>query len=189
MYPNKNIILASNSPRRQEFLKLLHIPFQIKVFEVEEIYPNHLKGVEITEFLANLKAENYKEQLEIDEILITSDTIVWLDNEAIGKPKNHQNAIEILQKLSGKTHDVITSFVLKSIDKSEVFSEITNVTFKELSLDEIEFYINEYKPFDKAGSYGIQDWIGLIGITNLNGSYTNVVGLPTHLLYEKLKNF
>lgn len=189
MYNPKKIILASNSPRRQEYLKLLHIPFEIKVFEVEEIYPNELKDKEITEFLALLKANNFKDKLNDDEILITSDTIVWLENEAIGKPKDFENAVEILQKLSGKTHEVITSFVLKSNAKIEIYSEVTEVTFRELSLLEIEFYIKEYKPFDKAGSYGIQDWIGLIGITNINGSYSNVVGLPTHLLYEKLKNF
>lgn len=189
MFPTKKIILASSSPRRQEFLKQLNFEFEIKTFDVEEIYPDELKASEITEFLSILKAKPFEGNLNQNEIVITSDTIVWLDDKAIGKPKNSENAIEMLQELSGKTHQVITSFALTSFDKQEVYTEKTEVTFGQLTLQEIEFYINQYHPMDKAGSYGIQDWIGLIAITNISGSYTNVVGLPTHLLYQKLINF
>jgi septum formation protein len=189
MLSSKKIILASNSPRRQEFLKQLHIDYEIKTFDVEEIYPKDLKAEEITNFLSLLKAKPFENLLNDNEILITSDTIVWLDNHAIGKPKNNEDAIQMLQQLSGKTHEVITSFALKSNLKTEVYFEKTNVTFKTITIEEITFYINEYHPLDKAGSYGIQDWIGLIGISHISGSYSNVVGLPTHLLYEKLKSF
>lgn len=189
MLQDKKIILASNSPRRQEFLRQLEIDHEIKTFEVEEIYPEHLLAEEITNYLSLLKAKPFENILNEGEILITSDTIVWLDNQAIGKPKDSEDAVKMLQNLSGKTHQVITSFALSSNHKTEVFFEKTEVTFKELSFEEISYYINEFQPFDKAGSYGIQDWIGLIGITNISGSYTNVVGLPTHLLYEKLKTF
>ncbi|MFY7811358.1 MAG: Maf family nucleotide pyrophosphatase [Flavobacterium sp.] len=188
LFPKK-IILASNSPRRQEFLKQLQIVHEIKTFEVEEIYPEHLMAEEITNYLSLLKAKPFDHILKDDEILITSDTIVWLDNQALGKPLDIEDAIKMLQKLSGKTHQVITSFALKSNQKTEVYFEKTMVTFRELTLDEITFYINEFKPLDKAGSYGIQDWIGLVGISQISGSYTNVVGLPTSLLYEKLKSF
>jgi len=189
MLQGKKIILASNSPRRQEFLRQLEIAHEIKTFEVDEIYPEHLLAEEITNYLSLLKAKPFEDILKEDEILITSDTIVWLDNQAIGKPNNIENAIEMLQKLSGKTHQVFTSFAITSNQKTEVYFEKTEVTFKKLTLEEIIYYINEFQPLDKAGSYGIQDWIGLIGITNISGSYTNVVGLPTHLLYEKLKTF
>lgn len=188
-FKNHKIILASGSPRRQQFLKELEIDFEIKLKEIEEIYPDHLKAEEITNFLAKLKASAFENELQDNEVLITSDTIVWLDNKALGKPIDASHALRMLTKMSGKTHKVITSVCLKSIKKEVVFHDETLVTFTDLSLDEIEFYLKNYKPFDKAGSYGIQEWIGLVAIEKIEGSYANVVGLPTHKLYKELMNF
>jgi septum formation protein len=180
------IILASGSPRRQQFLKELDVDFEIQLKDIEEIYPEHLQAEEITNFLAKLKASAFAADLEENDILITSDTIVWLNNKALGKPKDYDDAFEMLTEMSGTTHKVITSVCLKTIDKEVVFYEETLVTFTELSSEEIKYYLNNYKPFDKAGSYGIQEWIGLVAITKIEGSYANVVGLPTHRLYEEM---
>ena len=188
-FKNHKIILASGSPRRQQFLKELELDFEIKLKEIEEIYPDHLKAEEITNFLAKLKASAFENELQDNEVLITSDTIVWLDNKALGKPIDASHAVKMLTEMSGKTHKVITSVCLKSIKKEVVFHDETLVTFTDLSLDEIEFYLKNYKPFDKAGSYGIQEWIGLVAIEKIEGSYANVVGLPTHKLYKELINF
>ncbi len=186
---NKNLILASGSPRRQQFLKDLGLKFSIQLKEVEEIYPSDLKGSEITDFLAKLKAEPFVGELNNKDILITSDTIVWLDQKAIGKPKNKEQAKEMLFLLSGKTHEVISSICLSSKNKQKIFSDITQVKFKELSTEEIDYYIDKYKPFDKAGSYGIQEWIGFIGIERIEGSYFNVMGFPVHKFYKEIMNF
>jgi septum formation protein len=186
---HKNIILASGSPRRQHFFKDMGIPFSIQLNEIEEVYPNHLKAQEITNYLAALKAEAFEGKLQENDILVTSDTIVWLDGKALGKPKDRIDAIAMLQKLSNQTHEVITSVCLKSIAKIEVFHCITQVTFAELTNEAIHYYLDQYQPFDKAGSYGIQDWIGLIGISKIEGSYTNVVGLPTEMLFKKIMNY
>ena len=186
---NHKIILASGSPRRQQFLKELELDFEIKLKEIEEIYPDHLQAEEITDFLSKLKASAFENELKDNEVLITSDTIVWLDNKALGKPIDASHALRMLTEMSGKTHKVITSVCLKSIKKEVVFHDETLVTFTDLSLDEIEFYLKNYKPFDKAGSYGIQEWIGLVAIEKIQGSYANVVGLPTHKLYKELMNF
>lgn len=183
---HKNIILASGSPRRQQFFKDMDIPFSIQLKEIEEVYPNHLKAEEITNYLAELKAKAFEDLLEENDILVTSDTLVWLDEIALGKPKDATDAFAMLQKLSNQTHEVITSVCLKSMAKTEVFHCITKVTFNFLSENAIYYYLENYEPFDKAGSYGIQDWIGLIGISKIEGSYTNVVGLPTELLFQKL---
>ena len=180
------IILASGSPRRQQFLKELDVDFEIHLKDIEEIYPEHLQAEEITNFLAKLKAAAFVADLEENDILITSDTIVWLNNKALGKPKDYDDAFEMLTEMSGTTHKVITSVCLKTIDKEVVFYEETLVTFTELSSEEIKYYLDNYKPFDKAGSYGIQEWIGLVAITKIEGSYANVVGLPTHRLYEEM---
>ena len=188
-FKNHKIILASGSPRRQQFLKELEIDFEIKLKEIEEIYPDHLKAEEITNFLAKLKASAFENELQDNEVLITSDTIVWLDNKALGKPIDASHAVKMLTEMSGKTHKVITSVCIKSTKKEVVFYDETLVTFTDLSLDEIEFYLKNYKPFDKAGSYGIQEWIGLVAIEKIEGSYANVVGLPTHKLYKELMNF
>ncbi len=188
-FKNHKIILASGSPRRQQFLRELEIDFEIRLKEIEEIYPDHLKAEEITNFLAKLKASAFENELQDNEVLITSDTIVWLDNKALGKPIDASHAVRMLTEMSGKTHKVITSVCIKSTKKEVVFHDETLVTFTDLSLEEIEFYLKNYKPFDKAGSYGIQEWIGLVAIEKIEGSYTNVVGLPTHKLYKELMNF
>ena len=182
---NYNIILASGSPRRQRFFKEMDIDFTIQLKEIEEIYPENLKGVAITDYLSNLKSEAFS-TLNDNDLLITSDTIVWLEGKALGKPKDAKDAFTMLKAMSGKKHEVITSVCLKSNSFQKIINDITIVTFKELSDDEIYYYINNYKPFDKAGAYGIQEWIGFIGIDKIEGSYFNVVGLPVHKLYKEL---
>ena len=184
-----NIILASGSPRRQQFFKEMDLHYTIRLKEIEEIYPEHLKAEEITNFLAELKASAFENELEQNDVLVTSDTIVWLNGKALGKPKDYDNAFTMLQQLANQTHEVITSVCLKSLDKTEVFHCVTKVTFANLSDEAIRYYLDNYQPFDKAGSYGIQDWIGLIGISKIEGSYTNVVGLPTEMLFQKLMNY
>jgi septum formation protein len=184
-FKNKNIILASGSPRRQELFKELGLDFSIQVKAVEENYSPTLKGAEITNYLAELKAAAFTELAEND-IVVTSDTIVWLNEKAIEKPKDKQHAIIMLQELSGKCHEVITSICIKTVTSQKVFYDITKVCFKSLSMEEINFYVENYQPFDKAGAYGIQEWIGFIGVTKIEGSYFNVMGLPVHKLYEEL---
>lgn len=184
-----NIILASGSPRRQQFFKEMDLHYSIRLKEIEEIYPEHLKAEEITNFLAKLKASAFENELEENDVLVTSDTIVWLNGKALGKPKDYNDAFQMLQQLANQTHEVITSVCLKSIDKTEVFHCVTKVTFANLTDEAIRYYLDNYKPFDKAGSYGIQDWIGLIGISKIEGSYTNVVGLPTEMLFQKLLTY
>jgi septum formation protein len=186
---HKKIILASGSPRRQQFFKDMDLSYSIRLKEIEEIYPDGLQGAEITNYLAELKANAFEKELDTNELLITSDTIVWLNESALGKPTDADDAFNMLQKLSNKTHEVITSVCIKSIAKTEVFHCSTKVTFGTLSDEAIRYYLDQYQPFDKAGSYGIQDWIGLIGISKIEGSYTNVVGLPTELLYQKLLSY
>lgn len=187
--PNKKIILASGSPRRQQYCKELGLDFSIQLKEVEEIYPDNLTHHQITDFLAELKANAFENELAENEILITSDTIVWHENKALGKPKDYDDAFAMIASMAGKTHEVITSVCIKTSLKSEVFHSITKVTFVNLSKEEIDYYITNYKPFDKAGAYGIQEWIGLIGISKIEGSYPNVVGLPVDKLYAKLKEY
>ena len=186
---SKNLILASGSPRRQELLKSLGVPFEIRIKEIDEVYPKHLKKSEISDYLAQLKSNAFVEELNPRDLLITSDTIVWYHNMALGKPKSKDDAFQMLQKLSGKTHEVITSVCIKSLQKEDIFNCITKVTFKELSSEEIQFYIDNYNPMDKAGAYGIQDWIGQIGITKIEGSYFNVMGFPIHKIYSQLLKF
>ena len=185
-FKNHKIILASGSPRRQQFLKELDLDFEIRLKEIEEIYPNHLQAEEITDFLAKLKANAFENELKDNEILITSDTIVWLKNQALGKPTDASHALKMLTEMSGKTHEVITSVCIKTNQKEIVFHDKTSVSFASLTSQEIEYYLKNYKPFDKAGSYGIQEWIGLVAIEKIEGSYANVVGLPTHKLYSEL---
>ena len=180
-----NIILASKSPRRQQFLKDLGLPFSIQLKEIEEIYPKELQAAAITDYLADLKSKPFTD-LKENDILITSDTIVWLENKALGKPKDTKDAFRILQALSGKKHQVITSVSLKGNNFQTIFNDITNVYFKALTVDEINYYIENHQPFDKAGSYGIQEWIGFIGIESIEGSYFNVMGLPVQKLYKEL---
>lgn len=182
------LILASGSPRRQQFFKDLDLDFEIRLKEIEEIYPPELKAVEITNYLAELKANAFEGELQPNEILITSDTIVWHNNKALGKPKDAQDAFEILKSLSNTTHEVITSVCFKTITKSTLIHEITKVTFNELSDEAILYYIENYKPYDKAGAYGIQEWIGFIGVSKIEGSYANVMGMPTDKVFEYLSN-
>ena len=156
-----NIILASGSPRRQQFFKEMDLHYTIRLKEIEEIYPDHLQAEEITNFLAELKAKAFENELKENDVLVTSDTIVWLNNKALGKLKDYDDAFQMLQQLANKTHEVITSVCLKSIEKTEVFHCVTKVTFSDISDEAIGYYLDNYKPFDKAGSYGIQDWIGL----------------------------
>ncbi|MBF8150911.1 septum formation protein Maf [Winogradskyella sp. F6397] len=181
-----NIILASASPRRHAFLKELQLDFEIQLKPVEEIYPNELKREQITDFLAKLKAEPFLENLQKNDILITSDTIVCLGDKAIEKPKDEADAVNMIKALSNKTHEVVTSICFTQKTEQLIVNTSTKVTFKPLTDDEIHHYVNHYKPLDKAGAYGIQEWIGAIGITSIEGSYNNVVGLPTHLLYKTL---
>ena len=182
------LILASGSPRRQQFFKDLDLDFEIRLKEIEEIFPSELKAEEITNYLAELKASAFEGELNFNEILITSDTIVWHNNKALGKPKDEQDAFEILKSLSDATHEVITSVCFKTNSEKTVMYEVTKVTFCELSDEAIRYYIEKYKPFDKAGAYGIQEWIGFVGVSKIEGSYANVMGMPTDKVYEYLTN-
>ena len=184
-----NIVLGSASPRRKELLSDIILKFSILTTKKKETFLSSLNGEEIAEFLAKQKSKFLSEKLQQNDLLITADTIVSFNNELLNKPKNKKEAFETLSKLSKNTHKVITGVCLKSKNKEIIFSVTTMVTFKELSENEIYHYINKYNPYDKAGAYGIQDWIGKIGINNINGSYTNVVGLPISELYQHLKLF
>ncbi|MFH0866407.1 MAG: Maf-like protein [Bacteroidota bacterium] len=184
-----NVILASQSPRRQMLLKGLDIPFTVKIREVNENFPSHLKREEIAIFLAEKKAAAFNDELEADTLIITADTIVWINDEVLGKPKDFDDAVRIFKKLSGNMHEVITAICLKTKLKNISFFSLTKVTFKELSDEEINYYIKKYKPYDKAGAYGAQEWIGYVAIKHIEGSYFNVMGLPTRLLYEELLKF
>lgn len=180
------IILASGSPRRQQFFKELQLDFEVRLKSVEEVYPPELKASEISDYLAKLKASAFEGSLLPNDILVTSDTVVWYKNESLAKASDDEEAFQMLKKLSGDWHDVITSVSFTTSKEQKTVHHITKVKLAELSDDEIWFYINTYKPFDKAGAYGIQEWIGLIAIEEIKGSYTNVVGLPTHLVYKTL---
>ncbi|WP_299439213.1 Maf-like protein [uncultured Aquimarina sp.] len=180
-----NLILASGSPRRQQFFKDLDLDFTIQLKEVEEIYPDHLNASEISDFLAKLKADEFT-QLKSNDILVTSDTIVWHHSKAIGKPKSIQDAKSMIASLSGETHEVITSVCFKTASTTKIINQTTKVTFKSLTSKEIDYYVDTFSPMDKAGAYGIQEWIGYIGITHIEGSYFNVMGLPVQLVYETL---
>jgi len=185
---NKNIILASGSPRRQQFLKDLNLNFTIQLKEVEEIYPKHLKGKAIVKYLAKLKSRPFV-NLKENDILITADTIVWHEGKMLGKPKTEKDAISMIKSLSGKRHKVYSAVCLKSANKEIVFSDVTKVIFNELSKEEIVYYVKKFKPLDKAGSYGIQEWIGLIGVKKIKGSYFNVMGFPVHKFYKEILKF
>jgi septum formation protein len=186
----RHVILASQSPRRQYLLKELGVDFDIRETHVKEVYPAGLTPAEIAIYLAELKASSFTEvQLDEKTIILTADTIVSLGDEILGKPSNHEEAVVMLQKLSGRKHDVITAVCLKSKNKKHVFHVLSSVCFKELSQDEIDYYIENFQPFDKAGGYGIQEWIGYIGINKVEGSFFNVMGLPMKELYEELLKF
>ncbi|TVZ60002.1 septum formation protein [Flavobacteriaceae bacterium MAR_2010_105] len=185
---NYQIILASGSPRRQQFFKDLGLDFVVRLKPVKEEYPQRLLHFEISDYLAQLKALPFRETLNDNDILITSDTIVWHENKALGKPRDASEAFEMIKSMSGKTHEVITSVCFTTTKFQKTVNATTKVKFKDFSNEEIEYYISNYQPFDKAGAYGIQEWIGQIGITSIEGSYFNVMGLPTHLVYKTLNH-
>lgn len=186
---NKNIILASQSPRRKELLSGLDIKFQVKPLYAKEDYnADLLKRENITEFLCDIKAKSF-EQWEDNTILITADTIVWLGNKALEKPRNRGEAISMLEELSGKNHEVISSTGIYSRDKNVIVTDITKVFFANINNDEISYYVDKYSPYDKAGSYGVQEWIGYIGVERIEGSYYTVMGLPLSKVYNALKEF
>ncbi len=187
--PKYNYILASKSPRRQELIHDLGIDFRVEIRDVEENFPIELYREEIPVFLAELKAKPFKGTLSENDLLITADTIVWLDGEVFGKPTDREDAFRILKKLSGKEHQVISGVCLTGYKKQKSFWSVSNVSFRELSDKEIYFYIDEFKPYDKAGAYGIQEWIGYIGITHIEGSFFNVMGLPVQQLYSEIIRF
>ena len=182
---NYNLILASGSPRRQEFFKQLDFPFTIQLKEIDEIYPEHLKAADITDYLADLKSSVFTD-LKENDLLVTSDTIVWFKEKSIGKPKNKNYAFKMLKEMSGKKHQVFTSVSVKSKSFQRIFNDETVVEFESFSEEEINYYLENFKPYDKAGSYGIQDWIGLTCVKKITGSYFNVMGLPVHKLYKEL---
>jgi septum formation protein len=187
--PNYNYLLASKSPRRQELLTSLGINFKVLINDGDESYPDYLTKEEIPVYLAEMKAEHFADNLKGNDLLITADTIVWFNGEVLGKPRDMKEATEMLQKLSGHEHQVISGVCLTSVHQQKSFYSVSNVRFKELSLSEIEYYINGFKPFDKAGAYGIQEWIGYVGITHIEGSFYNVMGLPIQQLYTEIQNF
>ena len=185
-----NIILASNSPRRKELLAGLDVQFEVRIIPgIDESYPDTLPTMEIAEYIAQKKAKAYRETMADDELIITADTIVVLDDKVLGKPKDAEEARCMLHALSGKTHQVVTGVVLTTKELQKHFSVVSNVTFKTLSDNEIDYYVDTYKPMDKAGAYGIQEWIGYVGVTRLEGSYFNVMGLPVQRIYEAMKEF
>ncbi len=181
-----NLVLGSKSPRRQELIRELRFAVEIRTEEVEEIYPDDLSPCDVPEFLAKIKAKPLIDSLVTNEVLVTSDTIVLLNNEVIGKPKSEEEACEILSKISGNTHEVITGVCLTSKEKCYSFSTTTKVTFSVLKPEDISHYVKTYSPMDKAGSYAIQEWIGFIGISKIEGCYYNVMGLPLHDLRKTL---
>lgn len=184
---DKKIYLASKSPRRQELLKLMGFDFELMLKEVDESYPDDLPLMEVAAYISEIKSEAF--EVKMDEIIITSDTVVIINNELLGKPKDHNDAFEMLSKLNGNTHLVITGVTLKSVEKSITFSQTTKVTFSKLTYDQLWYYILNFNPLDKAGAYGIQDWIGMVGVASIDGSYTNVMGLPTEKLNQELLSF
>ncbi len=188
-FPDYNYILASKSPRRQQLLHELGLDFQVRLKEVEEIFPEGLLPTEIPVYLAELKAKSFIHELKNEDLLITADTIVLLENKVLGKPENPKDAENLLRMLSGKEHQVISGVCLSSTTKQKSFHAVTNVQFKHLTAEEISFYVHTFRPYDKAGAYGIQEWIGYIGISHIEGSFYNVMGLPVQKLYEEIMRF
>ena len=184
------IVLASNSPRRKELLGGLGLLFEVRTKQgIDESYPEGLNGEQIALHISKKKAEAYKSDMADDELIITADTIVYVDGEVLGKPKDKEDARRMFKLMSGREHQVITGVCVVAKEKTMQFASVTDVTFTQLEDEEIDYYINNYKPYDKAGAYGIQEWIGYVGITGIRGSYFNVVGLPVQRLYTALKQF
>ena len=184
----KQIVLASKSPRRRELLAGLGFPFEVRVLEgIDESYPHDLPVSEVALYIAGKKAEAYRQAITDDELIITADTVVIVGDEILGKPVDEADAVRMLRELSGRTHQVTTGVCLLSSEQESRFAVTTDVTFKTLTDEEIQYYVSHYKPFDKAGAYGIQEWIGYIGVTGLHGSYYNVMGLPVQRIYSELQ--
>lgn len=185
---NYKIVLASNSPRRRELLSGLNLDYTVRVLpDIDESYPDYLKGEEIPMYISRKKADAYRNSMNENELIITADTVVYIHGKVLGKPKSLEEAKEMLRKLSGNTHQVITGVSLTTREIQRTFSAVTQVTFDVLTEDEIEFYVEKYRPLDKAGAYGVQEWIGFVGVSQLEGSYFNVMGLPVQRLYQELK--
>lgn len=183
-----HLILASNSPRRRELLAGLGLSFETRVIPgIDESYPEGLSGPDIASYIASAKASAYRDTLSADDLLITADTIVYIDGQVFGKPHDRDEACAMLRALSGRTHQVITGVTLSTLRQTRTFAVTTDVSFADLTDDEISYYVDHYRPFDKAGSYGIQEWIGFVGVTAIRGSYFNVMGLPVQRLYQELK--
>ena len=184
------IVLGSNSPRRRELLAGLDIEFEVRTVPgIDESYPETLRPDEVPLYIARKKAEAYISSMPADELLITADTVVWASGEILGKPKDREDAVAMLRKLSGRTHEVITGVCITTKEKTVSFSASSSVCFAALDEDEIAYYVDKYRPFDKAGSYGTQEWIGYVAVESINGSFYNVMGLPVRLLYQELKSF
>lgn len=185
---NYKIVLASNSPRRRELLSGLNLDYTVRVLpDIDESYPDYLKGEEIPMYISRKKADAYRNSMNENELIITADTVVYIHGKVLGKPKSLEEAKEMLRELSGNTHQVITGVSLTTREIQRTFSAVTQVTFDVLTEDEIEFYVEKYRPLDKAGAYGVQEWIGFVGVSQLEGSYFNVMGLPVQRLYQELK--
>lgn len=183
------ILLGSKSPRRRELLEMLRIPFNSIVIGIKEEYPASLPPTEVPEYLARLKAQAFADRLDCRELIITADTVVICDEEILGKPRNAEDAGKMLRKLSGKSHLVVTGVCVSTADRTESFSSTTTVRFAELTDEEISYYVDNFMPLDKAGAYGIQEWIGGVAVSGIDGSFYNVMGLPIHRLYQLLKTF
>ncbi|MDO5130003.1 MAG: Maf-like protein [Prevotellaceae bacterium] len=187
---DKKIILASNSPRRRELLAGLDLDFEVKVIKgIDESYPETLAPDKVAQYIAAKKADAYVPAIHEDDLVITADTVVIVDNDILGKPHDESEAKAMLRRISGRSHQVVTGVCLVTKDKRREFSVSTDVTFRSLSESEIDYYVSHYRPFDKAGAYGIQEWIGYVGVTGLNGSYFNVMGLPVQRIYSELQLF
>ena len=185
---NYKLVLASNSPRRKELLRGLGFPFEVRTLPgIDESYPEELAGADIPLYIARKKAEAYRGQMGSDELLLTADTIVWIDGQVLGKPADAVDAMRMLRLLSGRTHQVFTGACLTTTERQKLFSCCTDVTFSPLEEEEIAWYVEHFRPMDKAGSYGVQEWIGYIGCSGMQGSFYNVMGLPVQRLYQELK--
>lgn len=185
-----NIVLASKSPRRQELLKGIGVDFTILTKEVDESYPSRLPSIDVAPFLSLKKAKAFEDaELPDNYMVITADTVVIIENEILGKPKDREDAIRMINQLSGKVHKVVTGVTVHTKDKTKTFSVTSKVTFEKLDNQEVEYYVDNYRPYDKAGAYGVQEWIGYCGVSSVEGSYFNVMGLPTQKLYKVLKEF
>lgn len=182
------VILASGSPRRRELMAGLGVNYEVRILpDVDESYPDTLQGEEIPLYIAKEKADAYIPMMQLDELIITADTIVWLDGKVLGKPRDREDALQMLRTMSGRTHEVFTGVCITTTDWQRSFTAQTEVRFATLSEDEIIYYVDNFKPMDKAGAYGVQEWIGFIGVENISGSYYNIMGLPVQRIYNELK--